>query len=147
MKSNEYGPQDAVDQMSKDADMIMAYLKYTRQDSGVIAHPSGLYYKIMEKGNGRDTITLNNVPVVIYTRSVLLQNRVVESSQGLPTSFDGRKLKDHIAGWQIGLPQISKGGRILMYIPSSLAFGPVGVNGVIPPNAILACDVTLVDFK
>jgi FKBP-type peptidyl-prolyl cis-trans isomerase len=42
---------------------------------------------------------------------------------------------------------VSKGGRIIMYIPSALGFGITGIPGIIPPNTILICDVTLVNFK
>ncbi|WP_341840589.1 FKBP-type peptidyl-prolyl cis-trans isomerase [Chitinophaga caseinilytica] len=56
-------------------------------------------------------------------------------------------MKDHIPGWRIGLPLISKGGRILMYIPARLAFANIGIPGRIPPNSILICDVTLIDIR
>ncbi len=139
---------DAVfEQFVQDNTVIMRYLKYKGIDSGFVQHPTGLVYKIMDKGNGRDTIGLDNIPVVIYTRSLLKEDRVIESSNNLPTSFDDRRLKDHIAGWRTGLRLITKGGRIIMCIPSGLAFGPEGIPGLVPPNAILMCDVTLTDFK
>lgn len=136
----------AYDTAIRDTDMIRRYLQITNQDSGTVYHPSGLVYKVLDKGIGRDTIRLNQVPVVTFTRRLLGDNRIVEQSP-LPTSFDNRQLKNHIAGWQIGLQQITKGGRILLFIPSGLAFGDIGVPGTIPPNAILACDVSLIDIK
>lgn len=146
-KDKSAASQDtAVDAIFKDHTTIRDYLRSKGQDSGVISHPSGLSYKIMERGNG-DYINREQVPTVVYSRKLLLSEKEVESSLGLPTNLDGRQLKNHITGWQIGLQIISKGGRIIMYIPSSLAFGPTGVPGVIPPNAILICDVTLVSFK
>lgn len=135
------------DSIQKDNESIRNYLRYTGRDSGVVFHPSGIAYLIMEPGNGRDTIRINNVPSVVYTRKLLGKDKVIESSQNLPTSFDNRPLKDHIIGWQIGLSLITKGGRIIVYTPSSLAFGGVGIPPNIPPNAILECDITLVDFK
>lgn len=135
------------DSIAHDNDVIKSYLRNKGLDSGVLYHPSGIAYKIMEPGNGTDTIRINNVPSVVYSRQLLGSDKVIESSLNLPTSFDNRPLKDHIAGWQIGLTLITKGGRIILYIPSSLAFGYVGVPPNIPANAILVCDVTLVDFK
>ena len=90
--------ESAYDAAIKDTDIIRRYLEITNQDSGVVFHPTGLVYKVLDKGNGRDTIRLNQVPVVTFTRRILGDNRIVEQSP-LPTSFDNRQLKDHIAGW------------------------------------------------
>lgn len=148
MKDQSEGPLDSpVESIYQDNAIIRQYLRAKQLDSGLVIHPSGMCYKIMKEGNGRDSINRENVPVVIFKRYLLATEKLIESSLDLPTSFDGRKLKDHIAGWQIGLPQLTKGGRIIMYIPSALAFGPQGVQNIIPPNAILICDVTLVDIK
>ena len=148
MKEDSNAPLDAaVEQVTREQYYIREYLRTNRQDSGLIVHPSGMCYKIIEHGNSRDFITAENVPVVVFERSVFPTGKILESSLGLPTSFDGRKLKDHILGWQIGLPIVSKGGRIIMYIPSALGFGITGIPGIIPPNTILICDVTLVNFK
>ena len=136
----------ALDAVYRDTDHIRAYLRATGQDSGTLYHPSGVVYKIMDKGNGKDTIRPDQVPVVTFARRILGNPRIVEQAP-LPTSFDNRQLKDHIAGWQIGLQLITKGGRIILYIPSRLAFGEIGVPGTIPPNAILECDVSLIDIK
>jgi len=133
--------------LQKETEFIQYRLRMKGQDSGVLYHPSGMGYKIMEPGNGRDTIKPNNTPSVVYKRSLFGYDKLIESSQNLPTSFDNRPLKDHIIGWQIGLTLITKGGRIILYIPSALAFGHIGVPPTIPPNAILECDITLVDFK
>lgn len=139
--------EEFMNSVQTDTQTIREYLRTRNRDSGVIIHPSGLVFKILEPGNGIDTIRLDQTPTVIFKRRMLGDDRVIESSQNLPTKFDGRKLKDHIAGWQIGLRLITKGGHILMYIPSSLAFGKTGIPGTIPPDAILVCDVKLVDFK
>lgn len=138
---------DFFESVQNDTQTIRGYLRAKARDSGIIIHPSGLVYKVLEPGNGTDTIRLDQTPTVIFKRMLLWDDRVLESSQNLPTDFDGRKLKDHIAGWQIGLRLISKGGHILLYIPSSLAFGKTGIPGTIPPSAILVCDVKLIDFK
>jgi FKBP-type peptidyl-prolyl cis-trans isomerase len=106
--------------------------------------PSGLYYQIIRYGDSTHRITLENVPYMIYTRR-LLNGTFIDASIGV-TDFDGRKLKDHIAGWQIGLQKITKGGKILMIIPSNLGFGNVSLNNI-PANSILVCEAELVDFK
>lgn len=149
--AKEKSDQQALDtefaKISQDYNDIRRYLREKRADSGLNVHPSGLCYKIIREGNGNDVINFDQVPSIIYTRHLLPSEKLVESSLGLPTSLDGRQLKNHILGWQIGLRLITKGGRIIMYIPSPLAFGATGIPGAIPPNSILICDVTLVDFK
>lgn len=106
--------------------------------------PSGLYYQVINYGDSINRISLENVPYMIYTRR-LMDNTFIDGSIGA-TDFDGRKLKDHIAGWQIGLQKITKGGKILMIIPSGLGFGKIAVDKI-PANSILVCEAELVDFK
>lgn len=106
--------------------------------------PTGLYYSIIDKGDSTSFMTLDNVPYITYTRR-FLNDKLIDVSLG-PTDFDGRPLRDHIAGWQIGLQKVAKGGRIFMIIPSSLGFGNVGVDNI-PANSVLVCEVGLVDFK
>lgn len=108
--------------------------------------PSGLYYVILKPGDSVHYLTPTSIPIVSYSYQ-LLNGSVVASSFG-PTDFDNMQLKNHIAGWQIGLRKISKGGRIRMYIPPELAFGSIGVpTQNIPPNAILISEVELVDIR
>ncbi len=146
-KNQDLSADSVIFSIEKETEYIQYRLRAKNQDSGVLYHPMGIGYKIITPGNGRDTIKPTSIPSIVYTRSLFGYDKVIESSQNLPTSFDNRPLKDHIIGWQIGLTLITKGGRIILYIPSSLAFGRVGVPPAIPPNAILECDITLVDFK
>lgn len=105
---------------------------------------SGIYYKIEESGDN-SRMTLNSVPSISYTRSSL-KDTLLDASFGV-TDFNGRALKDHILGWQVGLQKIGKGGKIYLIIPSPLGFGNVAVGNVIPANTVLVCHVELVDFK
>lgn len=127
---------------TKDAGAIEKYI----QSHNIFAEKdrSGLYYKVIKFGDSVHQIGLENVPTLIYTRR-LLNDRWIDASFG-PTDFGGRSLKDHILGWQIGLQKITKGGKILLIIPSNLAFGDAQ-TGDIPPNSPLVCELELVDFK
>lgn len=106
---------------------------------------SGIYYKIENPGDPSAFMTLNSIPTLNYTRRNL-KDSLLDASFG-STNFDGRALKDHIMGWQIGLRKIGKGGKIFLIIPSPLGFGNVSVGNIIPANTVLVCDVELVDFK
>ena len=60
-------------------------------------------------------------------------------------------LSNLIAGWHRGLPQIGVGGKITLYIPPSLAYGPDAIYNqgveVIPANAYMIFDIELLNIQ
>lgn len=123
--------------------VILSYL--SAHNETAIKDASGLYYKILQPGDSIHFVKATSIPTIIYSTQ-LLSGEIVGTSFG-PTDFDQRELKNHIPGWQIGLQKISKGGKIRLYIPPALAYGPVGIPGVIPPNAVLISDLELINFR
>lgn len=51
-----------------------------------------------------------------------------------------------IRGWEQGVPGMRVGGQRRLVIPSDLAYGSAGRSPVIPPNAPLVFDITLISI-
>lgn len=120
-----------------------AFLAENSSKSGVQTTASGLQYKIIQEGTGVSPKAENEV-TVHYTGK-LLDGTVFDSSVGgEPITFG---LNQVIRGWTEGVQLMKKGGKIELYIPSDLAYGPNGAGGVIPPNAALIFEIELLDFK
>ncbi|MDB3977465.1 peptidylprolyl isomerase [Flavobacteriaceae bacterium] len=107
---------------------------------------SGLYYKIIQKGEGVKPTAGQTVSV--HYKGMLPEGSTFDSSydRGKPIDFPvgmGRV----IAGWDEGIMLLNKGDKARFVIPSDLGYGAQGAGGVIPPNATLIFDVELMDIK
>lgn len=102
-------------------------------------HSSGVYYQVVTPGSGPTPTGISTVSVR-YTGK-LLNGTVFDSQTTAPVTFG---LGNTIPGFSIGLQLIQKGGTIKFIIPSSLAYGCSGTNGI-PANSILFFEVNLVD--
>lgn len=105
-------------------------------------HSSGILYEVLIPGAGPTPSSSSK----IYVRYVgKLENGNVFDSQ-TDHNQTGWVLGSLIAGWQIAVPLINKGGKIKVVIPSSLAYG-CGFQGTIPSNSILYFEIDLVDVQ
>ena len=128
---------------ASEVDSVQRYL--TKNSIIADKHPNGLFYKIHQAGSG-------NVPgacsvVTVKYRGGLTNGSGFDSSYKLNPNGTPFTLGDRlIAGWQIGIPLIKKGGSITLYIPPSLGYGATNY-GPIPANSILIFNVDLVDVQ
>ncbi len=110
--------------------------------TNAIKDPTGLYYQVLEPGTGTESIQKDADVTATYTGKFLTGQQFTSASSQLTS------LLDVIQGWQIGIPNIKKGGKIRLFIPSVLAYGAEGTeNGTIPPNTCLDFEITVTDFK
>lgn len=52
-----------------------------------------------------------------------------------------------IPGWEYGITSLKKGQTALLTCPPDLAYGAKGMTNMIPPNATLRFEITVVDFN
>jgi FKBP-type peptidyl-prolyl cis-trans isomerase len=104
--------------------------------------PSGLRYKIINKGNG-DSPTKGN-KVKVHYKGMLIDETVFDSSykRNQPIEFNVG-IGQVIPGWDEGIMLLKKGEKAKFIIPSNLGYGEAGAGGVIPPNATLVFEVEL----
>lgn len=106
-------------------------------------HPSGFYYRITQVGTGKAVVNLCSKINIKYVGKLTNGNIFDQTPAGESRIFT---LGELILGWQKGVPLISSGGKITLYLPPSLAYGSAPQNGI-PGNSILIFDIELVSVS
>lgn len=101
---------------------------------------SGLYYHILEEGEGREVLYTD---IVSFTYTGKLMNGKVFDKQTNPLTFDIRKL---IAAWREIMLEMKKGGKAILFAPPQLAYGDHQLDDI-PKNSILFYEIELIDVK
>lgn len=105
---------------------------------------SGLRYKILQKGNGKQAT--KGAKVSVHYKGQLLDGTVFDSSYKRKQPLDFNVgIGQVISGWDEGIQLLQVGDKARLVIPSNLAYGERGAGGVIPPNATLIFDVELMN--
>jgi FKBP-type peptidyl-prolyl cis-trans isomerase FkpA len=99
-----------------------------------------LYYHIENPGSGKD-ISVTDTVLVHYKGYLLETNEVFDQTTNEPRRFPLNRL---IPGWQIGVPLIKTGGRIILVIPAHLGYNIRTRSPKIPPNSILVFEIEVV---
>jgi len=117
-----------------------AFLEKNKTVPGVKTTASGLQYKILAEGTGKQAGPTSSV-TVHYTGK-LINGTIFDSSvqRGQPATF---RLNQVVRGWTEGLQLIKEGGKVMLFIPYNLAYGEQGKGGTIPPYATLIFEVEL----
>jgi FKBP-type peptidyl-prolyl cis-trans isomerase FklB len=117
-----------------------AFLAENKTKEGVKTLSSGLQYKIVEEGTGKNPKATDGV--VAHYRGARIDGTEFDSSyqRNEPATF---KLDQVIKGWTEALVLMKEGAKWQIFIPSNLAYGENGA-GPIEPNAALVFDVELI---
>ena len=111
--------------------------------------PTGPYSSTdIVAGTGAQAVTGNRV-TVSYTGWLYdpakLENKGAQFDSGASFTFvlgSGQVIK----GWDQGVPGMRVGGQRRLVLPANLAYGSSGAGAIIPPNATLVFDVTLLSI-
>ena len=132
-----------------DAKTIDKYIADNNLGDKIQRTDSGLAYVVQDPGSG-GTPKPGDVVKVNYTGK-LLDGTIFDSNinnpqtGGQPIDFQVG-VGQVIPGWEEGIMSMKKGEKRMMIIPSGLAYGIEGNQGI-PPNSVLLFDVELVDFS
>jgi len=118
-----------------------AFLVENKKKPGVIELPSGLQYKVIKSGTGKQPAADGSVTA--HYRGALISGDEFDSSytRGEPATFSANQV---IPGWREVLPMMHEGDTWQVFIPADLAYGEQGAGGKIGPNEALVFDIELI---
>ena len=114
------------------------------KEPGAKVTPSGLVILMVKEGNGAQPTASSTVRV--HYRGMFPDGREFDSSysRGEPIEFP---LSGVIKCWTEGVALMKVGGAARLTCPSSIAYGARRAGGVIPPNATLVFEVSLLGVR
>lgn len=120
------------------------FLQENGTKEGVITTPSGLQYKVLRPGSGKQPKATDVVEVHYEGR--LIEGTIFDSSYARGETIEF-PLDGVIAGWTEGVALMKEGAKYQLYIPSELAYGEDGAGGDIGPDETLIFDVELIKVR
>jgi FKBP-type peptidyl-prolyl cis-trans isomerase FkpA len=118
-----------------------AFLEQNQHADGVTVAKSGLQYKVLAPGNDKKPNSRSRVTINYQGKHI--DNEVFDSTfNDEPSVLSLRRV---IKGWAEGLQLIGEGGRIVLYVPSRLAYGRDGAPPLIKRNETLIFIIDLIE--
>ena len=124
------------EQFAIDTALIDEYLVLNEIEAEI--HESGIRYVVEEDGTGISP-TVSDSVTVKYEGWLLTGNRFDINQEGVTFPLGAL-----IPAWQIMVPLMKEGGKMMIYTPSVYGYASASV-GAIPPNSPLIFDVELIE--
>lgn len=118
----------------------LQFLQVLSVQEGIQSLPCGIYYKVLQIGNGTVSPQPRSIVTVHYKGS-LIDGKEFDNSykRNCPEAF---RLCDVIDGWQLALQRMHVGDKWIIYIPSDMGYGN-RASGPIPAFSTLIFEVEL----
>lgn len=118
----------------------LQYLQVLSTQADIHSLPGGMYYKVLQVGEGSTSPGPRSIVTVHYKGSLINGKEFDNSYQrACPEAF---RLCDVIDGWQLALQQMHVGDRWIIYLPYTLGYGS-RTSGPIPAFSTLIFEVEL----
>ena len=116
------------------------FLKDLSAEEGIQSLPCGIYYKVLQSGEGKVSPTVRSI-VSVHYKGYLIAGKEFDNSykRNCPEAF---RLCEVIDGWQLALQQMHVGDKWVIYIPSEMGYGSKA-SGPIPGFSTLIFEVEL----
>ena len=120
------------------------FLAEKAKEEGITALPSGVLYRWVKRGQGRELPKTSSIVFVRYTGR-LIDGSVFDSTDGqpLPACF---VVRDLIMGWQIALTRMRQGDIMEVFIPAEHGYGKHAVDGI-PGYSTLIFELELIKIE
>jgi FKBP-type peptidyl-prolyl cis-trans isomerase len=119
------------------------FLAENAKKPGIKITASGLQYEIIKETTSRKPTA--DSTVLVHYEGELADGMIFDSSYERGSPWE-TNINNVIPGWTEGIQLMSIGSKFIFYIPSALAYGESGVQGIIPPFSTLIFTVELLDI-
>lgn len=128
----------------KNQEAGQAFLEANKKKEGIVVLPSGIQYKVIKDGGGKQPKATDTVEV--HYRGTLINGTEFDSSykRNEPATF---QVNGVIHGWQEILPLMKEDSKWQAFIPAEHAYGAQGAGGAIGPNETLIFEIELLAIK
>ncbi len=142
--------EEYMEMAQKNQDRSDQFLAQNRGKTGIKELASGIQYRVIEAGSGKNA-SLDNTVKVHYSGK-LIGTEVFDNYQefdstyknGQPLEMDMTKIG--MPGWREIIPMMKSGDKWQVFLPPEMAYGVKG-QGPIGPNEVLVFDVHLLEIK
>jgi FKBP-type peptidyl-prolyl cis-trans isomerase FkpA len=155
LEMSEWGPKvsafaqkrqadNAGKEASKEKEASKAFLEKAGAEAGAEKLPSGLIFKTIKAGTGKQPAAADTVKV--HYEGKLTSGEIFDSSKkrGQPTTFP---LNGVIKCWTEGVGKMKEGEVAQLVCPSDIAYGDRGRPPSIPGGATLVFEVELISIE